>query len=156
MGLRSWCVCSPMGLKTPLLPWSMGPTIHRRPLTMADGSLLIGGSFNAFNGQETPLGRLFDTGAPDPTFLPKIQIEGNIEAIVRQADGSLVLGGNFTEYSGAPVHRIVRLSATGMLDVAYSAATGLLPARVTCLALQPDGKVLAGTDRGLRRLFTTG
>lgn len=123
---------------------------------MADGSLLIGGSFNAFNGQETPLGRLFDTGAPDPTFLPKIQIEGNIEAIVRQADGSLVLGGNFTEYSGAPVHRIVRLSATGMLDVAYSAATGLLPARVTCLALQPDGKVLAGTDRGLRRLFTTG
>lgn len=121
-----------------------------------DGSLLLGGSFDNFNGRETPLGRLTSAGVADLTYAPKLQLAGSVAAVLRQADGSLLLGGDFTEYSGTTVHRVVRLSATGSLDAAYATATSLLPAQVLSLVLQADGKLLAGTGRGLRRLLATG
>lgn len=122
----------------------------------ANGSVLVGGAFTAFNGTENPLGRLTSGGAPDPTFAATVQVAGSVAALVRQTDGNLLIGGNFTEINGQAVHQVARLSANGVLDAPYSAATGLLPAPVTCLALQPDGKVLAGTSRGVVRLGTTG
>lgn len=122
----------------------------------ADGSVLIGGEFGSFNGTELNLGRLTDTGAADPTFAPKLQTAGTVKAMVRQADGQFVVGGDFTELSGQPVHRLARLSATGVPDAAYQAATSVLPGFVSTLALQADGKLLVGTTRGLRRVLPSG
>ena len=122
----------------------------------ADGSLLVGSSFDNFNGRETPLGRLTSTGAADPAYAPQLQAPGSVAAVLRQADGSLLVGGDFTEYSGTAVHRLAHLSAAGSLDAAYAAATGLLPGRVLALAQQPAGQLLAGTSRGLRRFLPTG
>ena len=122
----------------------------------ANGSVVIGGSFSTFNGSEAPLGRLTSTGAPDPAFSPNIQGGAAVTAMVRQADGKLVIGGSFTEVNGVAVHRVARLSDTGVVDAAYAAATTVLPGPVQFLALQPDGKVLAGTTAGLVRLATTG
>lgn len=131
------------------------------PFTIAlqsDGSVLVGGSFSMFNGQETPLGRLTATGAADASFAPKVQAQGNVTALARQADGQLVLGGDFNEYNGVKVHRVARVSATGILDAAFTTATGGLPieGRVTSLVVQPDGKLLLGAASGLQRLLTTG
>jgi uncharacterized delta-60 repeat protein len=124
----------------------------------SDGSVLVGGSFSMFNGQESPLGRLTATGAADASFAPKVQAQGSVTALARQADGKLVLGGDFNEYNGVPVHRVARVSATGILDTAFTTATGGLPVegRVTSLVVQPDGKLLLGATSGLQRLLTTG
>ena len=122
----------------------------------ANGSVLVGGTFNSFNGTETPLGRFTSTGTPDAAFAPRIQVSGSALAVVRQADGKLLVGGNFTEINGQAVHRLARLSAAGVLDAGFSASTGVLPAPVTSLALQPDGKLLVGTSRGVLRMATTG
>ena len=121
-----------------------------------NGSVLVGGPFNIFNGTETPLGQLSSTGAPDLAFAPKLQVPGSVAVLARQPDGKLVLGGNFTELNGQPVHRLARLTAAGTPDAAFMVATGVLPSPVTCLALQPDGKVLAGTGRGLLRFGASG
>ncbi|GAA3983473.1 T9SS type A sorting domain-containing protein [Hymenobacter antarcticus] len=122
----------------------------------ATGGVVVGNYFNTLRNQENNLLRLTSTGASDPTFAAKLQIPGNVVAMVRQADGKLVVGGNFTEMNGQPVHRLARLATNGTLETSYSAATGVLPAAVTCLALQPDGKVVAGMVQGVSRLGTTG
>lgn len=139
--------------------FSLVSSLSNYPYTVGlqtDGSLLLGGFFDNFNGRETPLGRLTSAGTADPAYAPKLQVPGSVAAVLRQADGSLLLGGNFTEYSGTAVHRVVHLSTTGSLDAAYATAASLLPGQVLTLALQPDGKLLAGTNRGLRRLLPTG
>ncbi|WP_201986533.1 T9SS type A sorting domain-containing protein [Hymenobacter rubidus] len=75
---------------------------------------------------------------------------------MRQPNGQFIIGGNFTELNGQPVHRMVRLTTTGALDAGFTAAVGVLPAPVSCLALQPDGKVLAGTAQGTFRFAPSG
>ena len=122
----------------------------------ADGTVLVGGFFNNFGNTERSLVRLTTTGSLDLSFVPKLQTSGSISAAVRQPDGQLVIGGTFTEYNGVAVHRVVRVSATGVVDASFAAATGILPGNVNCLALQPDGKVLVGTGAGLVRLAANG
>ncbi len=122
----------------------------------ANGAVLVGGFFNSFGGRENPLGRLTATGAVDAAYLPVLQSAGSIAAAVRQADGKLLVGGDFTEMNGVAVRRVARLNANGTLDAPYVAATGLLPGAVLALTLQPDGRLLAGTTAGLRRLSAGG
>ena len=122
----------------------------------ANGSVLVGGFFAAFGATEAPLVRLTAAGAPDAAFAPVLQRPGTVTALARQPDGKLLLGGDFTEYGGQAVHRLVRLTAAGALDAAFAAATGVLPAPVSCLALQPDGQVLAGVGRAVLRFGAGG
>ncbi|MCI1186827.1 T9SS type A sorting domain-containing protein [Hymenobacter sp. DH14] len=122
----------------------------------ANGSILVGGFFNTFNGIRAPLVQLTSTGAPDPGFACVAQSDGSVLSMVRQPDGKLLIGGLFTEINGQPVSYLARLTASGAVDAAFSAATGYLPTSVGCLALQPDGKVLAGTVRGTFRFGTDG
>ena len=122
----------------------------------ATGGVVIGNFSNTLPGQENNLVRLTSTGAFDPTFAAKLQVAGSIVAMVRQADGKLVVGGNFTEMNGQVVHRLARLADDGTFDASYAATTGPLPAPVTSLAVQADGKVVAGTALGLYRFGTTG
>ena len=122
----------------------------------ANGSVLVGGFFQTFNGVRAPLVQLTSTGAVDPGFACKAQSNGSVSSVVRQPDGKLVIGGLFTEIDGQPVSYLARLTAAGTVDVAFSAATGYLPTSVSCLALQPDGKILAGTVRGTFRFGTDG
>ena len=122
----------------------------------SDGSLWVGGSFGAFNGREAALGRLASNGAVDATFAPKIQAAGNVAAVVRQADGQLLVGGNFNEFNGVAAHHLARVSAAGSPDAAFAAAVPVIGGQVTALALQPDGKLIVGTNNSLLRLLTTG
>jgi uncharacterized delta-60 repeat protein len=129
------------------------------PLTIglqANGTLLVGGDFNTFNGTEAPLGRLTSTGAPDPAFVPKVQKPGTVATMLRQADGQLLLAGDFTEFSGQHVHRLVRLTAAGALDGAYAAAVGVQDPELKCLALQADSKLLVGGSLSVRRFLPSG
>ncbi|GAA4036143.1 hypothetical protein GCM10022409_21350 [Hymenobacter glaciei] len=145
------------GSQDPSFQVSPGPS--SRPFTIglqADGTVLVGGRFDTFDGTESGLKRLTSVGASDAAFAPTLQVPGTVAAVLRQPDGKYLLGGNFTEINGQAVHRLARLTATGVLEGAYSSATGLLPGPVSSLALQPDGNVLAGTTRGVRRFLASG
>ncbi|MDQ2769086.1 MAG: T9SS type A sorting domain-containing protein [Bacteroidota bacterium] len=121
-----------------------------------NGTVWVGGFFNDYNGMETPLVQLASTGARDSSFNPSLQIDAYVQAMVRQPNGQVIIGGNFTVLGGQPVHRLARLMPNGMLDASFTAAAGVLPAAVTSLALQADGKVLAGSIAGTFRFGATG
>lgn len=60
----------------------------------ADGKLVIGGEFTAFNGiPRSNLARLNADGSLDTTFTPG-SIAGRVEALVVQSDGKVVIGGS--------------------------------------------------------------
>jgi uncharacterized delta-60 repeat protein len=114
----------------------------------ADGKILVGGSFNGANsigGQaRNGIARLEGVTGSADAFDPNAN--NAVETIAVQADGKILLGGEFTTLSpngGAPVTRnyIARLNAAGTLDNAFNPNANNV---VYAIAIQPDGKILAG------------
>jgi len=61
-----------------------------------------------------------------------------------QADGKVLVGGVFTSYNGtAGQNNLIRLNADGTRDASFTTGTGF-NTRVTTVAVQADGQVLAG------------
>ena len=122
-----------------------------------DKILIAGDSFNL--PQKLHMCRLNTDGSPDNTFTPADgTTNGPIHAILLQPDGKIVLGGSFTIYNGMSRSHIVRLNADGTIDnTFYFHITGLT-GLVNSMALQPDGKIVAGGEFGvpLMRLNTDG
>jgi uncharacterized delta-60 repeat protein len=67
-----------------------------------------------------------------------------VYAIAPQADGRIIAGGAFTNLGGLPRIRLGRLNVDGSVDTNFNASATGSGAKVSCLALQPDGKVLVG------------
>jgi len=80
--------------------------------------------------------RIMGTGSSGP-------VAGEVHAIVRQPDGKYVIGGSFSSINGVRVRNLARLHADGTLDVAFTASSGA-NRPVYALALQPDGRIVAG------------
>lgn len=134
-----------------------GPNLAPTALGLqANGTVLVGGGFGAFNDVEQPLVRLSATGVLETAFAPRLQIVGSASALALQPDGKVLLGGDFTEINGQAVHRLVRLQPGGALDTGFAAAVGVLPSPVTSLALQPNGKVVVGTSESVLRYEASG
>jgi uncharacterized delta-60 repeat protein len=109
----------------------------------ADGKILIGGEFFSV-GQQTRhyMARLdATTGAPD-SFDPNPQAQ--VYALAVQPDGKIVVGGSFEAIlggiGGQPRNNIARLDPTGAADSFNPDANS----DVLSIAIQPDGKILAG------------
>ena len=109
----------------------------------ADGKILAGGNFTSIGGQTRNYIARLDpaTGLAD-SFDPNANNE--VLAIAVQADGRILVGGYFngpTSIGGQTRNRIARLDATtGMADSFNPNAD----AEVFSVAVQADGKVLAG------------
>lgn len=107
-------------------------------------------------------------GSLDTTFASggRLLLNGQVRCIATQANGRIVIGGEFTRVRFGNVTNcgIARLNADGTLDATFAARTGF-PNIVYdqlssdngphCLAVQGDGKILAGGAfsmyRGLAR-----
>lgn len=112
----------------------------------SDGKILAAGNFAQYNGNSSPgIVRTLANGSHDGTFSVGTGITGTVYALVIQTDGKVVLGGSFTQYNGVPTGNIVRLNTDGSLDAAFLAGTGF-DNTVWTLALQSDGKIIAGGD----------
>jgi uncharacterized delta-60 repeat protein len=112
----------------------------------ADGKVLVGGTFFTIGGQSRNyLARLnATTGSPD-SFNPNPQAQ--VTAIAVQPDGKILVGGSFesggaNSIGGQPRNNIARLDANGLADSFNPDASDY----VTSIAIQPDGKILAGGD----------
>jgi uncharacterized delta-60 repeat protein len=116
----------------------------------SDGKILVGGSFTgaiSIGGQPRHfIARLDATTGLADSFDPNAN--NFVYSISVQTDGEILAGGNFTSLSpngGAAVTRnhIARLNPDGTLDTAFNPNAN---DRILSIAVQADGKVLAGGD----------
>ncbi len=108
-----------------------------------DGKILAGGSFDFIGGQTRHHIARLDaiTGLAD-SFDPNA--DNGIQSIVVQADGKILAGGFFSIIGGQTRNRIARLDATTGLADSFNPNVEDGGGTVYSLALQADGKILAG------------
>jgi uncharacterized delta-60 repeat protein len=119
-------------------------------ITQPDGKIVIGGNFLSVNGiARVYVARLNADGSVDDTFNPaggNTVVNGTgVKTMALQADGRLVIGSDSSITYGSGRIALNRLLANGDLDRSFNpnVPSG---SSVLSLALQPDGKVLAGGD----------
>ncbi len=83
-------------------------------------------------------------GDTDPSFKGG-HFDGTVRVIKVQADGKILVGGDFTHYKTTAIKSIARLNSDGTLDNTFKAGSGANN-RVCAIAIQTDGKILAGGD----------
>ncbi len=131
----------------------------------ADGKVVVGGYFTAFGADSrNRICRVTTAGANDTTFTPGTGADISVNAIAIQSDAKILIGGGFTTFNGTGRARIARLNSNGTLDTTFNPGTGANNL-VSCIAIQPDGKILIGgyftsyngtTRNRIARLNSTG
>jgi uncharacterized delta-60 repeat protein len=115
----------------------------------ADGKILIGGDFTAYNGisiASDRILRLNTDGSLDTSFNHNgAGPSGTVYAIAVQEDGKILIAGNFITYNGVNASdRVARLNTDGSLDTTFNMGGTGANSTVMALALQADGKILIG------------
>jgi uncharacterized delta-60 repeat protein len=135
----------------------------------ADGKILVGGAFEAVNGNpQNYLVRLHTDGTVDTNFSSTIGSgpDGTVRGITVMLDGTIFLVGNFLFFNGNSVGRIVKLGSTGAFNTSFNAAIGTgFDAQTNKVIPYSTGKILVAggfstfdgaTQSGLIKLNTTG
>lgn len=127
--------------------FSTGAGFNGSVVTIAvqpDGKILVGGAFTAFNGStRNRIVRLNADGSLDASFDAGTGYNADVLALVLQPDGKVLVAGFFSSYNGTSVTQAMRLNANGSIDFSFTASIQGA-SNVYALALQADGKVLAG------------
>jgi uncharacterized delta-60 repeat protein len=117
-----------------------------------NGKVLVGGDFSSFNGtNRNRLARLNADGTVDTGFVPWVGAPLNYAfqpyTFLVQPDGKILVGGNAALSSGSDGTGLARLNPDGSFDNSFHAdtiGTNDDYAVINSLALQSDGKILAG------------
>ncbi|WP_430405386.1 T9SS type A sorting domain-containing protein [Fluviicola sp.] len=110
----------------------------------SDGKILIGGEFYTVNNISMPkIARLNSDGSLDASFVINTGFNDYLTSIALQPNGKILATGNFTSFSGVSNKRIIRLNNDGTQDLTFNVGLGANTA-VNAIAIQPDGKILAG------------
>lgn len=114
-------------------------------LLLPDGKIMIGGGFDTYAGiSRASIARINADGTLDETFDPGYGISGGgVLAFALQPDGKVMVGGDFSYYHETQAMRIFRVLPDGILDPDFAMEWGP-NFHVSSLAVQPDGKILAG------------
>jgi uncharacterized delta-60 repeat protein len=120
-------------------------TVHAMAV-QGDGKVLIGGSFNTFNGvARNFIARLNADGSLDTGFNLGSGLDNYyVFTLAVQSDGKVLIGGGFSTVNGVTRNHVARLNADGSLDTSFNPGSGANGSYVYGLALQSDGKVLIG------------
>lgn len=119
----------------------------------ADGSIVLGGKLSDSDRSVPFIGRLTSSGQPDTAFgthgvseLPVLQGRGSVSHLALTADGKIVVAGFGIDTFANELRFLARTNADGTLDRGFgSGGRVVLPAKeVSSLAVDPDGKVVAG------------
>jgi len=159
-GLRASAETNPADLDPTFVPPNIsgGPGGVRGIAVQPDGKVIIAGFF-ALSGVSNSQGllRLNSNGTVDSSFQCEVFVGGGGRCVALQPDGKILVGGNTFSASGFFGWGLVRLNANGSLDRTFDPGVSVEPT-VDALAVQPDGKILAGGgfDRGITRLNSDG
>jgi uncharacterized delta-60 repeat protein len=132
-------------------PLPPGGTIRSMAL-QTDGKIIIGGDFKDGALGRNLLARLNANGSLDAGFNVNAILNSAssyVASVVVQPDGKILLAGKFSAGSAPASHsHLARLALTGALDAAAldSAFDPYLDDAVNVIALQLDGKIVAGGD----------
>jgi len=126
---------------------------------LSDGSILVTGSFSHVNGiPSTAVARLRPDATPDEAFAERVSaaLPANSQAAASlvQGDGKILIGGIFG-VPGAPHTYLRRLNADGSEDLAFASALdadGTVDRPIYALALQPNGRIVAGGGSSVTHL----
>jgi uncharacterized delta-60 repeat protein len=111
----------------------------------ADGKIIIGGGFVAYNGTSRRyIARINPDGSLDTSFNPGTGADAPIRTTTVQSDGKILIGGEFTTYNSTARNCIARLNADGSLDATFSPGINGNFNIVYRILLQPDGKIIVG------------
>ncbi len=128
---------------------SIGYNVKIQP----DSKIILTGYFNVVAGvARRNIVRLNSNGSVDGTLNSVLSGFGAVNTIVRQSDGKILAAGDFEQANGAARSNIARFNVDGTLDVSFtpgimtSDSSGLN--RINAIAVQPDGKILAGGQFG--------
>ena len=111
----------------------------------ADGKILIGGEAMQAGHPRRRVVRLDEDGRLDKSFGFHVNYNKEIRTILVQPDGKILVGGSFSMILDQQQGGIVRLNANGALDNSFTLAGGA-SGTVWAMAVQPDGKILAGGE----------
>jgi len=119
-----------------------------------DGSILVGGDFTSYPGatNRNRLIKLSSNGVVDSAFCINASDGAKFTSIVYkvavQSDGAILVGGSFVNYAGTPNRSIlIRMLSSGIVDVPFcinSSDGRKFGGVVSCIVVQPDGKILIG------------
>jgi uncharacterized delta-60 repeat protein len=117
-----------------------------------DGKIVIGGAFNTFNNAAKPrLARLNADGSLDESFNASTGTNttsgpsNSVTQIIIQSNNKILIGGIFNAVNGVARNAgIARLEANGTLDNTFAPVNPLSNTTGVRLALQADGKIIAG------------
>jgi len=112
-----------------------------------DGRVVIAGDFTSYNNNSARyVARINTDGSLDTTFNSGTNLNAAVYAVALDSNNNIILGGTFTAAGGpGGQNRIVRLTPSGTLDTTFNTVTGP-NAAVRSLAIQPDGRILAGGE----------
>jgi uncharacterized delta-60 repeat protein len=127
----------------------------RAIVVQPDGRILAGGDYLS-TAPQPALARLKPAGDLDYSF--DARLTGPVTTLALQEDGKIVVGGSFPSAGGAPRKGLARLHPDGSVDTTFDIGSGFsssVPVLVAAVAVQTDGKVLAGggftSVAGIRR-----
>lgn len=119
----------------------------RSTVVQPDGKIIIGGSFNYYNGVlKSRIARLNVDGSNDNTFLTGLGFNSDVLLVLLQPDGKIIVSGYFTKYKGLPVDPVVRLNVDGSLDTSFNfnLPFEMENVYISRAVIQPDGKIILG------------
>jgi uncharacterized delta-60 repeat protein len=142
---RSLARLNPDGSVDESFTGSTGGEVHAIAL-QPDGQIIIAGEFSKVNDStRRRIARLSPDGSLDESFRATAGANRDIRTVVVQPDGKILIGGGFDLSSGKKVNRIGRFNSDGTRDNTFDAGAGA-PAIIWSLALQRDGRIVAGGD----------
>lgn len=110
---------------------------------LADGSVLLGGTFTSFGGQSRGrIAKLNADGSLNTNFPVSGGFDANVRGIRPRPDGSFWIVGAFDNYAGTPRGGVARFLADGTLDPTFETPLGGAIGNVLSLAEQADGKLV--------------
>ncbi|NJL14379.1 MAG: delta-60 repeat domain-containing protein [Microscillaceae bacterium] len=127
-----------------------------------DGKIMLVGNFGTYNGtNRSKIVRINPNGLIDTSFNPGSGFfnTSQIYAVLIQPDGKILAGGSAESYNGTGRDRVFRINPDGTLDNTFFIGTTFGAYRgpngtVRTLALQPDGRIIAGGDFTVHGSFT--
>ena len=110
----------------------------------ADGKILIGGTFNFYNGlSKNNIVRLNPNGSLDLDFNTGVGFNSSVRDIKIQSDGKILVAGSFTSYNGQTSRSLIRLNQDGSIDSSFNIGLGF-NSDVFTIGIDGEGKIVVG------------